>query len=302
MTRVGAYAKVLTEALRQNAQPQSERKGSVRNNPYAPGVTDSALAPTGFVSRLWLYTNFDCNLSCAYCLSSSSPRAARRAIALDDFRRLIDEACEAGTQEFFLTGGEPFLLPDIFDRLQYAAERRPTTVLTNGVLLTGARFERLRSLRRFPLTVQVSLDGACAECHDAFRGEGTWLKTVASIRALIAAGFHVAIGATETEVNRAHMVRLRAFAEELGVAAGDVFVRPLTRRGFSAAGEELAAEHLAPELTVTVDGAYWHPQSAGEAMLISRSVFPLSATLDVLRANLQALMAAGSVPRPYRCA
>jgi MoaA/NifB/PqqE/SkfB family radical SAM enzyme len=251
---------------------------------------------------LWLYTNFDCNLSCSYCLSSSSPRAARRAIPFADFCRLVDEARAAGIDEFFVTGGEPFLLPDIFERLRYAAERRHTTVLTNGLLLRGARFERLRALISLPLTIQVSLDGACAECHDAFRGQGTWVKTVAAIRSLVSGGFHVAIGITETEANRASIDRVRTFAHELGIGANDVFVRPLTRRGLSAEGVVLAAEDLSPELTVTTDGAYWHPQSAGEAMLISRAVFPLSATLDVLRANLNAMTAGGSTLRPYRCA
>ena len=34
-------------------------------------------------SRLWLYTNFDCNLTCDYCCVRSSPRAPRRELGLD---------------------------------------------------------------------------------------------------------------------------------------------------------------------------------------------------------------------------
>ena len=34
-------------------------------------------------SRLWLYVNFDCNLSCDYCCVRSSPRAPRRALGLE---------------------------------------------------------------------------------------------------------------------------------------------------------------------------------------------------------------------------
>ena len=33
-------------------------------------------------SRLWLYTNFDCNLRCSYCCVRSSPRAERRLLGL----------------------------------------------------------------------------------------------------------------------------------------------------------------------------------------------------------------------------
>src|SRR5215216_6553135 len=100
-----------------------------------------AIAP-----RLWVYTNFDCNLSCSYCVARSSPRAERRGLSMPSFRRLIDEAAEYGIRELFLTGGEPLLLPDIGDRLRYAAGRIPTTLLTNAMLFQGRRLDTLRSL------------------------------------------------------------------------------------------------------------------------------------------------------------
>ena len=31
-------------------------------------------------TRLWMYTNFDCNLACDYCCARSSPQASRRAL------------------------------------------------------------------------------------------------------------------------------------------------------------------------------------------------------------------------------
>src|SRR5262249_38300123 len=46
----------------------------------APGTVDIE-RPVG--SRLWLYTNFDCNLRCDYCCVRSSPKAPRRALGLD---------------------------------------------------------------------------------------------------------------------------------------------------------------------------------------------------------------------------
>ncbi len=41
-------------------------------------------------SKLWIYTNYDCNLRCCYCLAESAPGAPRRAIGLDAVRRLVD--------------------------------------------------------------------------------------------------------------------------------------------------------------------------------------------------------------------
>ena len=96
--------------------------------------------------KLWLYTNFDCNLRCAYCVAESSPTAPRRALGLPVVRRIVDEAVALGFGDVYFTGGEPFLLDDIYDMLAYAAPRLRTTVLTNGMLLKGARPERLRAV------------------------------------------------------------------------------------------------------------------------------------------------------------
>ena len=97
--------------------------------------------------KLWVYTNFDCNLRCAYCVSESSPTAPRRALGLPVVRRIVDEAVALGFGDIYFTGGEPFLLDDIYDMLAYAAPRLRTTVLTNGMLLKGARLERLRAVK-----------------------------------------------------------------------------------------------------------------------------------------------------------
>src|SRR5262249_31137921 len=64
-------------------------------------------------SRLWLYTNFDCNLHCDYCCVGSSPTAARRELGLERVQRIAREAAELDVNEIFVTGGEPFLLEDI---------------------------------------------------------------------------------------------------------------------------------------------------------------------------------------------
>src|SRR6202049_4198078 len=92
-------------------------------------------------SRLWLYTNFDCNLRCDYCCVRSSPTAPQRALGLARVRRIAHEAAQLRVSEIFVTGGEPFLLADIAEILAECAVAAPTTVLTNGMLFEGHRFE-----------------------------------------------------------------------------------------------------------------------------------------------------------------
>ncbi|OOK65740.1 radical SAM superfamily protein [Mycobacterium kansasii] len=87
--------------------------------------------------RLWLYTNFHCNLSCDYCCVSSSPQAAHRELGSERIGRIVGEAARWGVRELFLTGGEPFLLPDIATIISACVETLPTTVLTNGMVFKG---------------------------------------------------------------------------------------------------------------------------------------------------------------------
>src|SRR5262245_31503611 len=118
-------------------------------------------------SRLWLYTNFDCNLSCDYCCVRSSPKAPRRALGIERVRQIAIEAAELGVSEIFVTGGEPFMLPNIGEILTACAAAAPTTVLTNGMLFAGSRLEVLRALQGECLTVQISLDSPTPERHES---------------------------------------------------------------------------------------------------------------------------------------
>jgi MoaA/NifB/PqqE/SkfB family radical SAM enzyme len=263
---------------------------------------DAANRVDPVAARLWIYMNFDCNLACTYCLTSSSPTAQRRALPQRAFEQLVDEAVQSGIADLLLTGGEPLLLPDFFVKLRYAASRVPTTVLTNGMLLHGRRLDEMRAIRHLPITLQISLDGATAGIHDAYRGAGSWAATIRGIRTAQELGLRVAIGATETPVNAGQSEALRAFVVELDIPEERFFLRPLTKRGFSAEGIVLTAEDVAPELTVTADGVFWHPQSAGEAMLLSRDIFPLREALALMTANLEVMRAGGPVPQQYRCA
>jgi MoaA/NifB/PqqE/SkfB family radical SAM enzyme len=188
----------------------------------------------------------------------------------------------------FFTGGEPFILNDIYEKLAYASNRLPTTVLTNVMLFRGMRMQKLRRIANDNLSIQVSLDGAQPELQYAYRGVGTWVKTMDAIRYLKAEGFHVCIFTTETQANKTQIDELRAFVQEPGIPEQDHFVRPLARRGFSEEGLEVGVDNLSPEVTVSSDGVYWHPlvsPSDGD-MLISNQVFPLAKAVECIQNRL----------------
>jgi MoaA/NifB/PqqE/SkfB family radical SAM enzyme len=252
--------------------------------------------PPARLWKLWLYTNYDCNLRCSYCVAKSSPNAPRRALGITNVTRLVDEAVELGFEHIFFTGGEPFILNDIYHMLAYSSARVQTTVLTNALLLRGARLEKLSAIANENLIVQVSLDGGRAEDHDAYRGKGSWEKTVEGISLLQARSFRVRLGTTETPMNCDHLSELCEFHRALGISDEDHFIRPLAKRGYSREGVELGLHNLIPEVTVNLDGVFWHPLSTDADMQVSKQIFPLGKSVERIQNQLDVMAKTGAVP------
>lgn len=233
-------------------------------------------------SRLWLYTNFDCNLRCDYCCVRSSPTAARRELGFARVQQITREAIPLGVQEIFVTGGEPFLLEDIGAILQACAEAAPTTVLTNGMLFTGRRLEALRSLSRERLTLQISLDSPAPDRHDLHRGVGTWERAWQGVQIAREEGFRVRLAATVSSDTEAE--EFRRFLDANGIAEEDRVIRRIALRGFAEEGLAVARADLIPEITITAEGVYWHPVGAEDADLLVRAqIFPLAESFAAVR-------------------
>jgi sulfatase maturation enzyme AslB (radical SAM superfamily) len=155
------------------------------------------------------------------------------------------------------------------------------------MLAKGKRLQALQAVQHPDLTIQVSLDGAQAEQHDAYRGAGSWVQTVEGIRRLQESGFRVRVSTTETGANREHLEEICQFHQSLGIPETEHFLRPLARRGFSMEGMELSTENMEPEVTVDMDGVYWHPLSTDSDMRVSWKIFPLAEAVECIREQLQ---------------
>jgi uncharacterized Fe-S cluster-containing radical SAM superfamily protein len=233
-------------------------------------------------SRLWLYTNFDCNLRCDYCCVRSSPTVPRRELGLGRVQQIAHEAAQLGVKEIFVTGGEPFLLEDVGEILLACATAAPTTVLTNGMLFTGRRAETLKTLPRDRIVLQISLDSATPERHDLHRGPGTWTRTREGIQRARVLGFRVRLAATVS--TDAEEEEFRRFLDEENIGEEDRVIRRIALRGAASEGVAVSRTDLVPEVTITADGVYWHPVGAeDEDLLVTRDIFPLAESFAAVR-------------------
>ena len=212
--------------------------------------------------RLWLYSNYHCNLECAYCLTESGPRVVRREIPVKRLGDLAQEAAQLGFPSLGLTGGEPFLSPGLADALPAMARQLPTLVLSNGTLFTPGLIAKLKPLAELDFAVQISLDSAEPSANDKMRGPRNFARVITSIPKLRAIGIRVRIATTSDDLEPESLARLCELHRSLGVPDEDHVVRPIIRRGRAALqgmGIEVGLNELPAELTVTANGAFWSP-------------------------------------------
>jgi sulfatase maturation enzyme AslB (radical SAM superfamily) len=142
-----------------------------------------------------------CNLACTHCFVSCSPtNHTHELMSLAEVKRYLDEAVRLGVREYYFTGGEPFLNPEMEAILEATLAVGPATVLTNGLLLDPARCARLKALADaadYSLDLRVSIDGFDAGSNDPIRGAGTFARILGGVRNLHEAGLNPVITVTE---------------------------------------------------------------------------------------------------------
>jgi MoaA/NifB/PqqE/SkfB family radical SAM enzyme len=176
---------------------------------------------------------------------------------------LLDEAVSLGVEQFSFTGGEPFVVRDFVRILDYASRLRPCFVLTNGTDVLRQRGHQIAPLRNnpHPIRFRVSLDYPHIARHDAGRGEGSFVQSMAGIRWLLAAGFEVSIARQSDADEDAVAVdaAFRALFAEHGVTA------PLRFTVFPDLGTP-GSDDGSPEVTVTCMEKYPTPESRAHFM------------------------------------
>ncbi len=199
------------------------------------------VAPFSHLSTLWVQlTGTWCNLQCVHCINASGPKDPwLKSLDADTVKRYMREAERLGVKEIYFTGGEPFLHKDILELLAFSLRVAPTTVLTNGTMITPHMADNMAILARespYSLEIRVSMDGVDAEKNDRIRGKGAFAKAVRALQLLSARGLLPIL--TATEILRDELPegsemyeQFRSFLLSLGIEKPRVKIIPIFPTG-----------------------------------------------------------------------
>ena len=172
-----------------------------------------------------------CNLRCRHCRGSSTEIPDPDELSTDEAFRLIDEIADFAKPILILSGGEPLMRDDVYEIARYGTRKGLRVVLaTNGTKVTD---EVALNLKDAGIArISVSIDGANAETHDAFRGmPGAFDGAMRGIEAITNAGISLQINTTIAKTNIDEIPKILDLSIELGADALHIFLLVPTGRG-----------------------------------------------------------------------
>lgn len=176
-----------------------------------------------------------CAYACLHCRADAQPRRDPRELDTEESMRLIDQLAGFGNRPILvLTGGDPLMRRDLFELARHADKKglRVSLTPTATALPTPRRMRQAKAagVRR----VAFSLDAAEPSMHDRFRGfGGSFVRTVAAMRAAAAAGLPRQVNTTVCATNVDQLHRMAALMERFGVVQWSVFFLVPVGRGRS---------------------------------------------------------------------
>ena len=173
-----------------------------------------------------------CNLKCLHCYNDSGICADSKDLSDEAWLRVAEELKDMKLLSITISGGEPFLRPNVLKTLIETLTRNERTligIITNGWFVNQSFIDFFCSLSN-PTWIQVSIDGAYPEEHDWLRGvKGSWKRAVQTAYRLSRAGIPVRIAHTCTKANFRNLEKMM----ELSVLMGsrEFIVGPVLNAG-----------------------------------------------------------------------
>jgi radical SAM protein with 4Fe4S-binding SPASM domain len=199
--------------------------------------------PQPYLPRLiaWEVTR-SCPLACKHCRAAAHLEPYPGELSTDECRRVLDNIASFAKPTMILTGGEPMLRTDIYDIADYAHRLgMPVVMAPCGKFVDDEAVARMKKAGIH--CISISIDGATAASHDAFRGiKGAFDFAIQATEAARRGGLDFQINTTITQHNLAELPAILDLAVRLGATVFNPFLLVPTGRGKELAGQEISPE------------------------------------------------------------
>jgi radical SAM protein with 4Fe4S-binding SPASM domain len=184
-----------------------------------PAPPSERLLPRETVPQyIWWRVTRYCNRRCKYCCVAArhAQEAPDAELSLHRVREIFSEGADIGVRGVALSGGEPFIRPDMVEIIELLLRLRYEVDVDTKFALSDVQIGRLADAG-LPV-IHVSLDSPNADTANYLVGDDTFFQNVTrSIRSLIGHGIHVTITSVLTERNVRELPLLVAFLADMGV-------------------------------------------------------------------------------------
>ena len=166
-----------------------------------------------------------CPNRCIYCSSHSNPQAAY-LIPFEIIKNVIDDAKSLGCKTVCLSGGEPFLHPQILDIISYIAKQQLTCyVYTSGIYMKDEVYsslpnEYIEAIRGMVDKVIFNVEADSSALYDQIMGTevGGFDMMKKSINDCGSSGLVVETHVVPMQVNFKHLKSIFEMCYQLGVS------------------------------------------------------------------------------------
>lgn len=158
-----------------------------------------------------------CNLNCVHCYKGEIECV--KHMPTNEIEYILDKVIDYNPLYLVLSGGEPFLHPQIEDILNLIGKKYPNDIFyiaCNGTAISKQHIELLQKYNN--IHIQISLDGARKETHEAQHGKGTFEKVMLTLSTLCSLiGNRVSIQMTISKINYLDVVEVANIAKDLNI-------------------------------------------------------------------------------------
>ena len=166
-----------------------------------------------------------CPNRCIYCSSHSNPQATH-IIPFEIIKNVIDDAKSLGCKTVCLSGGEPFLHPQILDIISYIAKQHLTCyVYTSGIYMKDEVYsslpnEYIEAIRGMVDKVIFNVEADSSALYDQIMGTdvGGFDMMKKSINDCVSSGLVVETHVVPMQVNFKHLKSIFEMCYQLGVS------------------------------------------------------------------------------------